>query len=61
MEDLTTRRAVYFAGVSITRLVWTFSIEGGWIGGYDGLTGYPGVYDPGAITPFISAAARLTI
>ncbi len=61
MEDLTTRRAVYFAGVSITRLVWTFSIEGGWIGGYDGLTGYPGVYDPGAITPFISVAARLTI
>ena len=61
MGDLTTRRTVYFAGVSIIRLVWTLSVEGGWISGYDGFTGYPGVYDPGAITPFVSVAARLTI
>jgi hypothetical protein len=69
MGDLTTRRTVYFAGVSIIRLVWTLSVEGGWISGYDGLTGYPGVgdfrdhqhYDPGAITPFVSVAARVTI
>ena len=61
VDDLTTRRSVYFAGVSITRLVWTLSVEGGWAGGYDGLAGYPGVYDPGAITPFVSVAARLTI
>ena len=61
VDDLTTRRSVYFAGVSITRLVWTLSVEGGWVGGYDGLAGYPGVYDPGAITPFVSVAARLTI
>ncbi len=61
MEDLTTRRSVYFAGVSMTRLVWTLSLEGGWVTGYDGLAGYPGVYDPGAITPFVSVAARLTI
>jgi hypothetical protein len=61
MGDLTTRRTVYFSGVSIIRLVWTLSVEGGWISGYDGLTGYPGVYDPGAITPFVSVAARLTI
>ncbi|MCH2463844.1 MAG: hypothetical protein MK335_11550 [Gemmatimonadetes bacterium] len=61
MGDLTTRRTVYFAGVSIIRLVWTLSVEGGWISGYDRLTGYPGVYDSGAITPFVSVAARLTI
>ena len=61
LDGLTTRRPVYFAGVSITRLVWTLSVEGGWAGGYDGLAGYPGVYDPGAITPFVSVAARLTI
>ena len=61
MDGLTIRRSVYFAGVSITRLVWTLSLEGGWAGGYDGLAGYPGVYDPGAITPFVSVAARLTI
>ena len=61
VDDLTTRRSVYFAGVSITRLVWTLSVEGGWAGGYDRLAGYPGVYDPGAITPFVSVAARLTI
>ena len=61
VDDLTTRRSVYFGGVSITRLVWTLSLEGGWVGGYDGLAGYPGVYDPGAITPFVSVAARLTI
>ena len=61
VEDLTTRRSVYFAGVSMTRLVWTLSLEGGWVSGYDGLAGYAGVYDPGAITPFVSVAARLTI
>ena len=61
LDGLKTRRSVYFAGVSITRLVWTLSVEGGWAGGYDGLAGYPGVYDPGAITPFVSVAARLTI
>ena len=61
MGDLTTRRTVYFAGVSIIRLVWTLSVEGAWISGYDRLTGYPGLYDPGAITPFVSVAARLTI
>jgi hypothetical protein len=61
VDDLTTRRSVYFGGVSITRLVWTLSLEGGWAGGYDGLAGYPGMYDPGAITPFVSVAARLTI
>jgi len=61
MGDLTTRRTVYFAGVSIIRLVWTLSVEGGWISGYDGLSGYPGAYDPSAITPFVSVAARLTI
>lgn len=60
MDGLTTRRSVYFAGVSITRLVYQFSVEGGWVGGYDGLAGYGGTYDPGASTPFISVAARLT-
>jgi hypothetical protein len=61
MDDLTTRRTVYFAGVSITRLVFQFSVEGGWAGGYKGLAGYSGAYDPGAITPFVSVAGRLTI
>jgi hypothetical protein len=59
--DLTTRRTIYFAGVSITRLVYQFSLEGGWAQGYDGLAGYVGAYDPGAITPFVSVAGRLTI
>ncbi len=61
MGDLTTRRSVYFAGVSITRLVFHLSLEGGWSGGYSGLPGYTGAYDPGAITPFVSVAGRLTI
>ena len=61
MGDLTTRRSVYFAGVSITRLVFQLSVEGGWARGYDGLAGYAGAYDPGAITPFASVAGRLTI
>lgn len=61
MGDLTTRRSVYFAGVSITRLVFQFSLEGGLARGYDGLAGYSGAYDPGAITPFASVAGRLTI
>ena len=61
MNGLTTRRTIYFAGVSITRLVFQFSVEGGWAGGYDGLPGYPGAYDPGATTPFVSVAGRLTI
>ena len=61
MGDLTTRRRIYFAGVSITRLVYQFSLEGGWAGGYNGLAGYAGAYDPGAITPFVSVAGRLTI
>jgi hypothetical protein len=61
MEDLTIRRSVYFAGISITRLVFQFSIEGGWGAGYDQLVGYSGVYDPGSITPFVSVAGRLTI
>ena len=61
MNDLTTRRSVYFGGISITRLVFQFSVEGGWAGGYDGLAGYSGAYDPGSITPFVSVAGRLTI
>jgi len=61
MDDLTTRRRIYFVGVSITRLVYQFSLEGGWAGGYNGLTGYAGAYDPGATTPFVSVAGRLTI
>ena len=61
MNDLTTRRSVYFGGISITRLVFQFSVEGGWAGGYDVLAGYPGAYDPGGVTPFVSVAARLTI
>ncbi len=61
MDGLTTRRSVYFAGVSITRLVFHLSLEGGWSGGYSGLPGYTGAYDPGAITPFVSVAGRLTI
>jgi hypothetical protein len=61
MNGLTTRRTIYFAGVSITRLVFQFSVEGGWAGGYDGLPGYSGAYDPGATTPFVSVAGRLTI
>ena len=61
MGDLTTRRTIYFAGVSITRLVYQFSLEGGWAGGYNGLAGYAGAYDPGATTPFVSVAGRLTI
>ena len=60
-SDLRTRRSVYFAGVSITRLVFQFSVEGGWARGYDGLAGYAGAYDPSAITPFVSVAGRLTI
>ena len=60
-DGLTTHRSVYFAGVSVTRLVFQLSVEGGWAGGYGGLAGYPGVYDPGAITPFVSVAGRLTI
>ncbi len=61
MEDLTTRRAIYFGGISFTRLVFQFSVEGGWAGGYDGLAGYSGTYDPGGVTPFVSVAGRLTI
>ena len=61
INDLTTRRSVYFGGISITRLVFQFSVEGGWAGGYDGLAGYSGAYDPGSITPFVSVAGRLTI
>ena len=61
MNDLTTRRSVYFGGVSITRLVFQFSVEGGWAGGYEVLAGYPGAYDPGGVTPFVSVAGRLTI
>ena len=61
MNDLTTRRSVYFGGISITRLVFQFSVEGGWAGGYDALAGYPGAYDPGRVTPFVSVAGRLTI
>ena len=60
-DDLTTRRPVYFGGVSITRLVFQFSVEGGWVGGYDALAGYSGAYDPGGVTPFVSVAGRLTI
>ena len=59
--DLTTRRPVYFGGISITRLVFQFSIEGGWAGGYEELAGYSGAYDPGGVTPFVSVAGRLTI
>ena len=61
LDGLTTRRTVYFAGVSITRLVFQLSLEGGWAGGYDGLAGYAGAYDAGARMPFISVAGRLTI
>lgn len=61
LDGLNTRRTVYFAGVSITRLVFQLSLEGGWAGGYDGLAGYTGAYDPGARMPFISLAGRLTI
>ena len=61
INDLTTRRLVYFGGISITRLVFQFSVEGGWAGGYDELVGYSGAYDPGSITPFVSVAGRLTI
>ena len=61
MNDLTTRRWVYFGGISITRLVFQFSVEGGWAGGYDALDGYLGAYDPGRVTPFVSVAGRLTI
>ena len=61
MGDLTTRRSLYFAGISITRLVFQFSIEGGWAGGYEELAGYSGAYDPGGVTPFVSVAGRLTI
>jgi len=61
MDGLTTRRTIYFAGISITRLVYQFSLEGGWAAGYDELSGYPGAYDPGQTTPFISVAGRLTI
>ena len=60
LDGLTTRRSVYFAGVSITRLVYNFSVEGGWAGGYDGLVGYVGAYEPGARMPFISVAGRVT-
>ena len=60
-DDLTTRRTVYYAGVSMTRLVFQFSVEGGWAGGYDDLPGYPGDYDPGGITPFVNLAVRLTL
>jgi hypothetical protein len=61
VEDLTTRRTVYFGGISFTRLVFQFSVEGGVSTGYDELAGYSGVYDPGGVTPFVSVAGRLTI
>jgi hypothetical protein len=61
MEDLTTRRTVYFGGISFTRLVFQFSVEGGVSTGYDELAGYSGAYDPGGVTPFVSVAGRLTI
>lgn len=61
MDGLTTRRTIYFAGISITRLVYQFSVEGGWARGYDALPGYLGAYDPGATTLFVSVAGRLTI
>lgn len=61
LDGLTTRQTVYFFGLSITRLVFQLSLEGGWANGYDELAGYPGVYDPGASTPFVSLAGRFTI
>lgn len=61
IDDVTTRRAVYFGGISITRLVFQFSVEGGWTGGYEALAGYSGAYDPGGVRPFVSVAGRLTI
>lgn len=60
-DDLTTRRTVYYGGVSMTRLVFQFSVEAGWASGYDDLPGYPGDYDPGGITPFVNLALRLTL
>ena len=61
VDDLTTRRSVIFVGASLTRLVFQLSVEGGWVGGHDPLTGYFGEYDPGGVTPFVSVAGRLTI
>ncbi len=60
-QDLTTRRRVYYMGASLTRLVFQFSLEAGWAGGFDDLAGYQGEYDPGSITTFANLAFRLTI
>lgn len=60
-QDLTTRRTVYYMGVSLTRLVFQFSLEAGWAGGFDDLAGYQGEYDPGSVTTFANLAFRLTI
>ncbi len=59
-DALTSRRNVYFAGLSITRLVLQLSLEAGWAGGYAALPGYPGAYDPGSAVPFAIIAGRLT-
>jgi hypothetical protein len=48
-------------GASLIRLVFQFSLEAGWAGGYDDLAGYQGEYDPGGVTPFVNLAFRLTI
>jgi hypothetical protein len=60
-EGMTTRRPVYYVGASLIRLVFQFSLEAGWAGGYDDLAGYQGEYDPGGVTPFVNLAFRLTI
>ena len=60
-DALTSRRDVYFIGVSITRLVLQLSLEVGWAGGYDDLPGYQGAYDPGSRVPFTRIAGRLTL
>ena len=57
----STRRTVYYAGASLTRLVFQFSLEAGWASGLDDLPGYQGGYDPGGIAEFASLAIRLTI
>ncbi len=60
-RGLTARRPVYYAGVSLTRLIFQLSLEAGWAGGYDDLPGYQGEYDPTSVTPFANLAFRLTI
>ena len=60
-QNLTTRRPVYYMGLSLTRLFFQFSLEAGWIGGFNDLVDYKGEYSPDSTTKFLDLSLRVTI